>query len=129
MTVLNGIKKALTMLLPVGVLGISSALALASLRTGPVPAERRGKRQASSVADRLRDIRKGISEIDKKQEYVNEDGVLLAEWPNFRVGWGNGGWRNGGWHNGGWGWRNGGWHNWGNGGWPNGGWRNYWHNW
>ena len=125
MTVLRRTKNALKMLLPVGVLGISSALAAMHLK--PSPPDPKDNREGPNVADRLQEIRAGVSEVDDTRQYVNDDGVLLAEWPNFHFGWGNGGWRNGGWRNGGWhNWHNG-WHNWGNGGWHN--WHNYWNNW
>lgn len=132
MTVRRGMKKALAMLLPAGVLGISSVLA--TLPTEHLPAER-SSGQTSSIAERLREVRAGISEINVTGKRTSEaDEVLLAEWVNFGggIGWRNGGWGNGGWRNGGWG--NGGWHNWGNGGWRNGGpgwhnWHNFWHNW
>jgi len=143
MTVRRKTKKALAMLLPAGVLGISSALAsthselLSQDRTNP-------SERMSVVADRLREIRTGVSEMNAlAQKNPNLDsGVLVAEWINGGFGWRNGGWGNGGWHNGGWG--NGGWHNapgWGNGGWGNGwhnggwgnggwhNWHNFWHNW
>jgi rSAM-associated Gly-rich repeat protein len=138
MTVRQRTKKALAMLLPAGVLGISAALAaLSAGQTEPLQADRTGGQQTSSVAERLREIRAGISEMDvSRQGNEDLDGVLLAEWINFGggVGWRNGGWGNGGWHNAGWGnggWRNGGW---GNGGWHNAGpgwhnWHNFWHNW
>lgn len=130
-------KKALAMLLPAGVLGISSALA--STPSEPVSPERTDSSQSISVvADRLREIRAGVSELNAAgQKSQNPDDVLVAEWINGGFGWRNGGWGNGGWHNGGWGnggWHNGGWGNgwhnapnWGNGGWHN--WHNFWHNW
>jgi hypothetical protein len=117
------------MLLPAGLLGISAALATIQAVASPVDP---GPKRISNVADRLREIRAGVSELDARDSKTDDSyTALLSEWPNFRVGWGNGGWgwRNGGWHNGGW--RNGGW---GNGGWGNGGgpwhnWHNFWHNW
>jgi|SRR5271170_1785702 len=135
MTVRERTKKALAVLLPAGVLGISVALAaLAAGQTEPLPAEKTGSEQVASVAERLREIRAGVSQIDVPgQKSTDLDGALLAEWINIGRGFG---WRNGGWRNGGWG--NGGWHNWGNGGWRNGGWgngggwhnwHNFWHNW
>ena len=137
MTVRCGTRKALAMLLPAGVLGISTALAAFALgQTEPSRPDGNGSQQASSVAERLREIRAGVSEINVPEQNTSDlNGALLAEWLNFGggVGWRNGGWGNGGWHNwgnGGWhnaGWGNGGWHNWGNGGWHN--WHNFWHNW
>ncbi|WP_419805927.1 GrrA/OscA1 family cyclophane-containing rSAM-modified RiPP [Terriglobus sp.] len=123
---------ALALLIPTGVVGISSALAITQNRA------MKGVEQNGSVADRLSQIRRAVSEnlhIGANKTAVNPAGVelTLAEWLNFGggLGWHNGGWGNG-WHNGGWGngWHNGGWGNggWGNGGWGNG-WHNYWHNW
>jgi rSAM-associated Gly-rich repeat protein len=140
MTVRSRTKKALAMLLPAGVLGISAVLS--TLRMEASTTIRTEQRQSSNVAERLREIRTAVSGVDIKEGENPDPGVtLLAEWPNFHFGWGNGGWHNGGWgnggwhnggwHNGGWGWHNGwgnGWHNgWGNGGWNN--WHNFWHNW
>ena len=109
------------MLLPAGVLGISSALA--STRHEPLSQDRTETSQhLSVVADRLREIRTGVSEITAapQKDQKSDAEVLVAEWINGGFGWRNGGWGNGGWHN----WGNGGWHNWGN-----GGWHNFWHNW
>jgi rSAM-associated Gly-rich repeat protein len=122
---------ALALLIPTGVIGISSALAVTQLRATEDPAS------TGSVADRLSEIRQAVSDTlhgraDKTAVDANGVKLTLAEWLNFGggFGWHNGGWGNG-WHNGGWG--NGGWHNWGNGGWHNGGWgngwHNFWHNW
>jgi|ERR1700678_2254008 len=138
MTVRNRTKQALAMLLPAGVLGISAVLS--TLRMEASPTSRIEHRPSSTVAERLKEIRTEVSSIDLEQRESPDPNVtLLAEWPNFHFGWGNGGWHNGGWRNGGWGWHNGGWHNggwgnggWGNGGWGNGGWHNwhnFWHNW
>jgi len=132
MTVRSRTKQVLAMLLPAGLLGISAALATIQAVAAPVDP---GTKRVSSVADRLREIRAGVSELDARDSKTDDSyAALLSEWPNFRIGWGNGGWgwRNGGWHNGGWG--NGGWGNgWHNGGWGNGGpwhnWHNFWHNW
>ena len=130
MTVRRKTRKALAMLLPAGVLGISSALA--STRSEPL--SHNTSQPVPVVAERLQEIRAGVSELSAitQREPEPNANLLVAEW--FNAGWRNGGWgwRNGGWHNGGWG--NGGWHNggWGNGGWGNGGWHNwhnYWHNW
>src|SRR3984885_6632781 len=117
MTVRSRTKQVLAMFLPAGLLGISAALATIQAVASPVDP---GPKRISNVADRLREIRAGVSELDAQDSKTDDSyTALLSEWPNFRVGWGNGGWgwRNGGWHNGGW--RNGGW---GNGGWGNGGW-------
>jgi rSAM-associated Gly-rich repeat protein len=124
------ISKVLALLIPTGVLGISSALAATQVRpettkfeTGLTP---------THVAQRLADIRKAVSDVDMTDQANSGPRLMLAEWLNVGggVGWRNGGWGNGGgWRNGGWG--NGGWHNWGNGGWHNwgNGWHNFWHNW
>jgi rSAM-associated Gly-rich repeat protein len=154
MTVRRKTKKALAMLLPAGVLGISSALASTHIES--VPQDRTNPSgKISLVADRLREIRTGVSAMNAEMNALiqkNADGdpaVLEAVWLNGGFGWRNGGWGNGGWHNApGWGnggWGNGGWHNapnWGNGGWGNGwhnapnwgnggwhNWHNFWHNW
>ncbi len=142
---------ALALLIPTGVIGISSALAVTQIRTMENTASN------GSVSERLHEIRQAVSSTLHGQAdntVTDADGVklMLAEWLNFGggLGWRNGGWGNG-WHNGGWGnggwhnaanwgnggWGNGGWHNapnWGNGGWHNapnwgnGGWHNFWHN-
>jgi rSAM-associated Gly-rich repeat protein len=121
------ISKVLALLIPTGVLGISSALAATQVKPEPTPTN--SLTPTIQVADRLADIRKAVSAMDPNQD--SSPKVMLAEWLNVGggVGWRNGGWGNGGWHNGGWG--NGGWHNWGNGGWHNwgNGWHNFWHNW
>jgi hypothetical protein len=141
--------KALRLLIPTGVIGISAALAaiqaqaeITNFATSKTP-----------VADRLSEIRNAVSSVNNTVvKSASGANVMLAEWLNVgtglgwrnggwgnggwhNAGWGNGGWGNGGWHNGGWGnggwhnggWGNGGWHAWGNGGWHN--WHNFWHNW
>jgi len=56
-------KKALAMLLPTGMLGISSALA--SVHPQPLPHERNDSpERVSAVGDRLREIRSGVSEMN-----------------------------------------------------------------
>ena len=157
MTVRRKTQKALAILLPAGVLGISSALA--SVHSEPLPAKkpddsypRATVDRALGVDQRLREIRAGVLEVSANaQNDPNADPeMLVAGWLNGGFGWRNGGWGNGGWHNwgnggfhnGGWGngwhnapnWGNGGWGNgwhnapnWGNGGWHN--WHNFWHNW
>jgi rSAM-associated Gly-rich repeat protein len=134
MTVRRITLKALAMLLPAGVLGISSVLAATPAK--PSSADLKINDHLTSVAARLGEIRAGVSSIDFKQpaNTTDADAALTVGWPNvhFGFGWRNGGWGNGGWRNGGWG--NGGWRNWGNGGWGNGGgpwhnWHNFWHNW
>ena len=118
--------KALALLLPAGVVGISAALAAtqsqAEATTHPTS-------NNLSIADRLSEIRAEISSADDSV-FKSPSGahLMLADWLNGGFGWRNGGWGNGGWHNwGNGGWGNGGWHNWGNGGWHN--WHNFWHNW
>jgi rSAM-associated Gly-rich repeat protein len=119
-------KQALAVLLPAGVLGISALLATVQSEASSV--KRKDDAPIVSVAERLSEIRAGVSEVAFKEPPGSvADAALLGAWPN----WGNGGWgwRNGGWGNGGWrngGWGNGGWHNWHN-GWHN--WHNFWHNW
>jgi rSAM-associated Gly-rich repeat protein len=116
--------KALALLIPTGVLGISSVLA-APQAQAETPAGNTA--DATAVANRLSDIRSAVSAVNNRViEKSSSEKLLLAEWLNFGggMGWRNGGWGNGGWHNGGWG--NGGWHNWNN-GWHN--WHNFWHNW
>jgi rSAM-associated Gly-rich repeat protein len=135
MTVRLGTLKTLAMLLPAGVLGISSALAASPAKPAPAAPETDG--HVAGVADRLGEIRAAVSRIDYANAHidVHSDAVALtADWPNFNFGWRNGGWRNAGWGNGGWrngGWGNGGWRNggWGNGGGPWHNWHNFWHNW
>ncbi len=129
MTVRSRMKQALAVLLPAGVLGISALLATVQSEAASV--NRKDEAPITSVAERLSEIRAGVSEVEfKDRQGPVGDAALLGEWPNWHVGWGNGGWgwRNGGWRNGGWGngWHNGGWHNWPN-GWHN--WHNFWHNW
>jgi len=133
----RGIKKTLAILLPAGVLGISAALA--ATLAGMLPSEKTLPEDGLSIAERLHDIRSGVSSVDADApKTTGPDGeVLLAQWANIGIGGGGFGWRNGGWGNGGWhNWGNGGWHNWGNGGWHNWGnaggwhnWHNFWHNW
>jgi rSAM-associated Gly-rich repeat protein len=135
--------EVLAVLIPAGVLGISSALATTQAIVEPDAAH--PGPSAHSIAERLTNIRKAVSAITEPAR-PSEPKLMVAEWLNFGggIGWHNGGWGNGGWHNGGWGnggwhnapnWGNGGWHNWGNGGWHNapnwgnGGWHNFWHNW
>ena len=114
---------ALALLLPTGVIGMSSALALTQNRAMEATASH------GFAADRLREIRQAVSATlhgQTSRTVTDGNGVKLtmAEWLNFGGGWHN--WGNGRWHN----WGNGGWRNggWGNGGWHNG-WHNFWHNW
>jgi len=135
MSVKERTSKALALLIPTGVIGISSALASVQARAEAVPAELTSG--ATPVAQRLNEIRTAVSGMNKS--VINDASgakLVLADWLNFGggVGWHNGGWGNGGWHNWGNGWGNGGWHNWNNGwhNWGNGGWHNwhnFWHNW
>jgi rSAM-associated Gly-rich repeat protein len=129
MTVRNRMKQALAVLLPAGVLGISALLATVQSEASAV--NRKDEAPIVSVAERLSEIRAGVSEVEfKDRKDSATEAALLGEWPNWGggFGWRNGGWGNGGWGNGGWGngWHNGGWHNWHN-GWHN--WHNFWHNW
>lgn len=121
--------KALALLIPTGVIGISSALAATQAHATEAPAS--VAPNAAAVSERLGAIRTAVSSMKTEVTDEKSGAVLkLADWLNIGgLGWRNGGWGNGGWHNGGWGnggWGNGGWHNWGN-GWHN--WHNFWHNW
>jgi len=111
----------LAALLPLGVAGISAALAAAP---GKPAASVNAAGQLLGTAARLQSIRTAVSQA------VEAEADAPAYQSDFqRVWWGNGGWRNGGWPNF---WRNGGWRNWHNGwgnGWRNGGWPNFWRNW
>ena len=98
---------ALAALLPLGALGISTALASA-----PAPSAASGAVERPGVAERLAAIRSAVSEIaaDPAMPQPGDAGtetVAWGNWGNFNP-WGNGGWRNG---------------------WHNGGWKNYWGNW
>ena len=125
--------KALALLIPAGVVGMSAALAATQANAEPTTST---AANTTSISDRLSEIRTAVSSVDD-DIIKSPSGVplTLAAWLNVGngFGWRNGGWGNGGWHNAGWGnggwhnWGNGGWHNWGNGGWHN--WHNFWHNW
>jgi rSAM-associated Gly-rich repeat protein len=145
MTAPNRARQVLSLLLSLGVAGVSTALATAQAKALPASGTTSAD-GAQDVAQRLASIREAAPTPGEIAEapLSDEGKVLLAQWLNFSgggggVGWRNGGWGNGGWHNwgnGGWhngGWGNGGWHNggWGNGGWHNwgNGWHNFWHNW
>jgi rSAM-associated Gly-rich repeat protein len=119
--------KVLATLLPLGALGVSSALAAAPGKpmasgTGADP----GK---PDVAERLAVIRSAVSQVTAEQAGLQTGDPNIEKawwgnwaprlWANWHPGWGNGGWHN---------WGNGGWHNWHN-GWGNGGWHNFWRNW
>jgi rSAM-associated Gly-rich repeat protein len=118
--------KALALLLPAGVVGISAALAATQSQA---EATTHTASNNVTVADRLSEIRAEVSSAnDVVFKSPSGAHLMLADWLNGGFGWHNGGWGNGGWHNwGNGGWGNGGWHNWGNGGWHN--WHNFWHNW
>src|ERR1700691_1785501 len=106
MTIRTRMKQALTVLLPAGVLGISALLATVQSEAASV--NRKDDAPIASVAERLSEIRAGVSDIAFKDRQGSvADAALLGEWAHF--GWGNGG---------GWGWGKGGW---GNGGWGKGG--------
>lgn len=127
---------ALAALLPLGALGISSALAKAP--TEPVASVTGSGAEQPGVAERLAAIRLAVSQVTADQAglQLGDPAIEKAWWGNGPYGggvWGNGGgWKNwgNGWHNGGWrnAWANGGWNNWHN-NWHNGGWKNYWRNW
>lgn len=134
MTFRSRTKKLLSILLPVGVLGVSAALAAA--HTKPLATVDEGTSSQDDagmgVGAQLQAIRSSVSALEGEtpDDADADPKILLAQWANFGgggVGWRNGGWRNGGWRNGGWrngGWGNGGWRPWGN-----GGWHNFWRNW
>jgi rSAM-associated Gly-rich repeat protein len=124
------ISKALALLIPTGVIGISAALATTQAHADTAINIANSN---VSIADRLSEIRSAVSSVHNTAAMKSPSEaapVMLAEWLNVGrgFGWGNGGWHNwgnGGWHN----WGNG-WHNWGNGGWHNWhNWHNFWHNW
>ena len=141
--------RALSILLPAGVLGASAVLAAAQARSlpAPEPAPAVAPDSGPSVAERLQAIREsaGSPEVAATLYIDPVDRILLAQWVNLGgggVGWRNGGWNNAPWRNAGWrnvpwgnaGWRNvGPWRNapWANGwnNWRNGPWRNFWRNW
>jgi hypothetical protein len=78
MTIRSKTKKALAMLLPAGVLGISSALA--SVHSEPPPKDRiDAPDHLPAVADRLREIRSGVSEINALvQKNADGDPAVLT---------------------------------------------------
>jgi len=126
--------RALSALLPSGILGLSISLASADSLAATSSGERAAPKEPESVALRLQAIRNSVSVVVRIGTPAGEEPVSAEDGETQLAWWGNGwhrgwGWHNGGWHNGGWG--NGGWHNggWGNGGWHNGGWGNGWHNW
>jgi rSAM-associated Gly-rich repeat protein len=111
--------RVLAALLPLGVAGISAALAASPGK--PVATSSEAAARLLGTAARLQAVRTAVSQA------VVVDPELPTGLSDFQQAWwGNGGWGNGGWRNGGW--RNGGWRNWHN-GWGNGGWRNFWRNW
>jgi rSAM-associated Gly-rich repeat protein len=124
------LRKALSVVLPVGAMGASVLLALASTDALAATSQTGSVAPASgeSVSTRLQAIRTEVSDMtgSAADPGQGEPAAAPAWWGNggwgrWHMGWGNGGWGNGGWHN----WHNGGW---GNGGWHNG-WHNFWHNW
>lgn len=126
--------RALSALLPTGILGLSISLASADSAAATSSGERTAPKEPESVALRLQAIRNSVSVVVHIGNPAGEEPASAEEGETQLAWWGNGGWRNGGWHNGGWGnggWHNGGWGNggWHNGGWGNGGWHNGWHNW
>lgn len=111
--------RALAALLPLGALGISTALAATPAK--PLSVAPGGDAAERDVAARLAAIREAVSDVTAEQTGLEPEdpNIMKAWWGNWwRPRWGNWGWRNGGWPN----WRNG----WGN-GWPN--WPNHWRNW
>ena len=136
-------RKALSILLPVGVLGASALLASAQAKaiSSSESPSTKSEPVSTGVAERLQQIRESAPTpgVLATLDISADEKILLAQWVNIGaggggLGWRNGGWGNGGWRNAGWrnaGWGNGGWHNWNNGwrNWGNGGWHNFWHNW
>ena len=123
--------KALAALLPLGALGISTALAGTPAKPIVVPGQEAVP--PPGVAERLQAIRAAVSQVTAEQTGLQpgDPNIQKAWWGNWRPGWWanwHPGWGNGGWHNWHNGWGNGGWHNWHN-GWGNGGWHNFWRNW
>ena len=91
---------ALALIIPTGVIGISSALAVTQIRAMENTATN------GSVSERLNEIRQAVSNTlhGHANKTVTDDNgakLTLAEWLNFGggLGWHNGGWRN--WGNGG----------------------------
>jgi hypothetical protein len=142
MAVRRRTQRALSILLPMGVLGASTVLATAHAKPSPAgeDASRLPEAATPGVAERLAMIRESASRAESGAEIDLLDGpekILLAQWINIGGGGGTGfGWRNAPWANG---WGNGGWRNapwangwrnapWGN-GWRNAPWANGWHNW
>jgi rSAM-associated Gly-rich repeat protein len=123
----RGSLKLLATLLPLGALGISSALAAAPGK--PLAPVASTEIVQPAVAERLTAIRSAVSQVTAGQSGLQpgDPDIQKAWWgnwaPRFWANW-HPAWGNGGWHN----WGNGGWHNWHN-GWGNGGWRNFWRNW
>jgi rSAM-associated Gly-rich repeat protein len=113
--------RVLAALLPLGVAGISAALAAAPGKPVAIATEK--GESLPGVAARLQAIRDAVSQVA-----IEDPGLQAADPDIQQAWWGNGGWGNGGWRNGGWRNWNNGWRNWGN-GWGNGGWRNFWRNW
>src|ERR1700733_13290786 len=104
MTVRSRVKQALAVLLPAGVLGISTLLA--TVQAEAAGANRKDDAPIASVAERLSEIRAAVSEVEFKERQGSvADAALLGECPSWGCGFGcrNGGWGNGGWRNGGWG--------------------------
>jgi rSAM-associated Gly-rich repeat protein len=118
MSASNRMFKALAALLPLGALGISTALA--SVPARPATAVQTADAAQRGVAERLQSIRGAVSDaVAEGDVQPGDPDVQKAQWLNWLPSWRNGGWNN--WRNG---WGNGGWNNWGN-GWHNGGWRNW----
>ncbi len=123
--------QALGMLLPLGALGVSAALAATPAK--PMVLTDGANVARPGVAERLHAIRNAVSKITADQAGLQpgDPNIQKAWWGNWhRRFWGP---RWGNWHPGLWanwhpGWGNGGWNNWHN-GWGNGGWNNFWRNW
>jgi len=119
--------RVLAALLPLGALGISTALSATPAKPVGESLDQAGAK--TNIAERLQTIRAAASQVTAEQTGLppGDPNILKAWWGNWHPGWRNGGWGwRPGWGNGGWG--NGGWRNWHN-GWRNGGWPNFWGNW
>ena len=110
--------RALSALLPTGILGLSIGLASADSMAATSSGERATSKDPDSVALRLQAIRNTVSVVVQLPAPEGDEAGLPEAEPRL-AWWGNGWRRPWGWHNGGW----------GNGGWHNGGWGNGWHNW
>ena len=94
--------RALSALLPTGILGLSMSLASADSMAATSSGERATPKDPDSVALRLQAIRNTVSVVVQLPPADGEESASPDAEP--RLAW----WGNGGWRNGGWGWHNGG---------------------